>query len=582
MNRIRKTWTLSGGVLLVAGIVAAYQVHASQRAVIDVGEEPDAEVMWFRPDAMLFTDRSYRVAECPAALEGERFLRSAIDSTRFDVVQDGRVILLTPHAIPGAASQVEALEDQGFLPVEQAPFQLFGSNAIDQVLVYQKDVAAGESYQFGKWVVVMGFDDARSVRNRTRAAEEKPYYVYPPDIPNTGLLFVDQQKDNRSGHGGITLTECRNGDILAFYSVTWAENWGGHSVAGWSQYRRSTDGGLTWGEPVVFDYSKRMWDGGDVFSALVFSVITAPDGTLIATLMRYANARWEKQQAPVYFLSDDHGHTWTGPREFDESATVHDISMTLNTSFVHNGQVFLVFRGGTSNMSPGGPHTLWVSEDNGQSFRRRSVLPFHDADYYWAAGALDDGRIIVYTYNAHHRRDDRTAEQNIPYVLSTDEGHTWSEVRTSHFAKGIRNMQLSEKLGKWYFMHGRSGSYQRDLVGDDPGPGNFVLYSSEDGIHWDEGILLMSRLQTPGGGDCYSANEIIGKYDPEMPQRLLIHADISYAGARTNMHHWWVTTAPWTAHAPASDAQDGPEEQQAAENGSSETGDDLGATLVDG
>jgi len=95
-------------------------------------------------------------------------------------------------------------------------------------------------------------------------------------------------------------------------------------------------------------------------------------------------------------------------------------------------------------------------------------------------------------------------------------------------------------------MHGRSGSYQRDLVGDDPGPGNFVLYSSRDGIHWDEGILLMSRMQTPGGGDCYSANEIIGKYDPATPQRLLIHADVSYSGAKTNMHQWWVTTAPWT------------------------------------
>ena len=129
-------------------------------------------------------------------------------------------------------------------------------------------------------------------------------------------------------------------------------------------------------------------------------------------------------------------------------------------------------------MSPGGPHTLWVSTDNGRSFRRRSVLPFQDADYYWAAGALDDGQIIVYTYQAHHRRDDPTAEQNIPYVISTDGGHSWSNVQTSRFVKGIRNMQLSGKLGEWYFMHGRSGSYQRELVGDDPGPGNFVLYSA--------------------------------------------------------------------------------------------------------
>ena len=107
-------------------------------------------------------------------------------------------------------------------------------------------------------------------------------------------------------------------------------------------------------------------------------------------------------------------------------------------------------------------------------------------------------------------------------------------------------MQLSGKLGELYFMHGRSGSNKRDLVGDDPGPGSFVLYSSPDGVHWDEGIVLMSRLQTPGGGDCYSANAIIGKYDPATPDRLLIHCDISYSGSKTNMHQWWVTTTPWT------------------------------------
>jgi hypothetical protein len=72
-------------------------------------------------------------------------------------------------------------------------------------------------------------------------------------------------------------------------------------------------------------------------------------------------------------------------------------------------------------------------------------------------------------------------------------------VKNAHFAKGIRNMQLSGKLGDLHVMHGRSGSYERDLIGDDPGPGNFVLYSSRNGIHWDEEILLMSRLQTPGG-----------------------------------------------------------------------------------
>ena len=537
--------------LLAAAAMVTSLTHASDRAVIDVGGESASEVMWFRPGAMLFTDRTYRLAECPAGLAGEKFLRSSIDSTRFDVVQGGRLIVLTPHPIEHAASQTEALEAQGFARMEVDRFQLLGSKAIDQVLAYEKQVAAGESYQFGKWVVVLGCENARSAINRSRAASGKPFFVYPSDIPNTGMLFVDRQKGNFSGHGNNSLTECRNGDIVAFYSVTGTgpDDWNGHGSAGWSEYRRSTDGGLTWSAPIVFDYSKRMREGSEVCSALVYSVITSPNGTLIATVIHYANEKWEKKRAPVYLLSEDNGHTWKGPYEFDKSATVDEIAYTMDTSFVHDGEVFIVFRGGTSNMTPGGPQTLWVSDDNGQSFSQRSVLPFDHASYYWAAGAIDDGKIIVYTYNAHLKPEDRTAEQNIPYVISEDGGRTWSDVKTTHFAKGIRNMQLSGKLGDLYFIQGRSGSNQRDLVGDDPGPNNFVLYSSRDGIHWDEGIVLMSRLQTPGGGDCYSANEIIGKYDPATPEKLLIHGDVSYSGAKTNMHQWWVSTTPWAAGA---------------------------------
>ncbi len=376
----------------------------------------------------------------------------------------------------------------------------------------------------------------------SEAAGDQRYHLYPADLPNTGVLLVDQAKDGRSGHGGITLTECANGDILAFYSVAWAETWSGHSVAGWSRYKRSTDGGQTWSDPVDFLPSKQIWDGREVFSGLVFSVLTAPNGTVVATVVRYANAWWEKQLPPVYYLSYDHGCTWEGPRNFDDAATVDDLSMTLSTHFVHNGNIFIVFRGGTSNMSPGGIHSLWVSEDNGETFQKRSTLPFEDADYYWAAAALEDGNIIVYTYNAHHVEDPVKAEKDIPYVISADGGHTWSGIQTAHFAKSIRNMQMSGNLGGYYYLHGRSGSYERPVTATDPGAGHFVLYRSKDGIHWDEGVVLMSRKNTPGGADAYSSNEIIGKYDENRPERLMILVDFSYNGPRTNMYYYLLGT----------------------------------------
>lgn len=377
----------------------------------------------------------------------------------------------------------------------------------------------------------------------SRSSDNKGFKITPEDIPNTGILFVDHEKNNRSGHTPQPLIECKNGDIIAFYTNTWAETLSGHSCAGWSSYRRSTDGGKTWSYPVDLEYSKNIWDGAEIFSALVFGLVAAPNGTLIATVVRYENHRWLKQLPPVYLLSYDHGQTWTEPREFDKSATVDDIAVTYGACFVNEGEVFIVFNGDARNMSVDSqmPHSMYVSSDNGESFSKRSVLPFDGANFYETAAALDNGDIIVYTYPWRGHRGE-TDEFNMEYVISKDMGHTWSEVRRSYFAKAIRNPQMSGKTGDFYFMHGRSGSYGhgRPAHDGDPGRQNFVLYSSRDGINWDEGILLMSREVTPGGGDSYSGNTIIGKYDPKTPERLLIQADISYRGPRTNIHHWWV------------------------------------------
>ena len=108
------------------------------------------------------------------------------------------------------------------------------------------------------------------------------FKILPDSVPNDGLLFVDHQKFGRSGHGGNCITECQNGDIVSFYSNVSGEIQAGHGAAGWSEYRRSKDGGKTWSSPNILDYSKRAWEGNEVYSALVFAVTTAPNGTLIA------------------------------------------------------------------------------------------------------------------------------------------------------------------------------------------------------------------------------------------------------------------------------------------------------------
>ena len=73
---------------------------------------------------------------------------------------------------------------------------------------------------------------------------------------------------------------------------------------------------------MVLDYSKRAWEGDDVYSAIVFAVATVPNGTLIAFVCRFANAGWIKKLPPVYLLSRDHGETWSEPRPLAPELTV--------------------------------------------------------------------------------------------------------------------------------------------------------------------------------------------------------------------------------------------------------------------
>ena len=359
-------------------------------------------------------------------------------------------------------------------------------------------------------------------------SELPDFQIVPPDIPNEGITFVDHQAAGRSGHGGNCLVECTNGDVLAFYSNTAGEVWDGHSVAGWSEFSRSTDGAKSWGERREFPYSKQVWEGDDVYSALVFSVVKAPDDSLIAFVVLFENERWQKQRSPIYLRSTDHGRTWSDPRELEPNAGSAEVAMTFDATVTTNDTVYAVFFGDDGNMGTG-PYSLYVSEDNGRSFQRRSVLPFHERNYYATAGVLDDGSLIVYSYSAHH---DGIDERHVPYVISHDDGETWTEVNRTELSKKIRNPQLATKIGGRYLMHGRSGSYGA-------GSNHFVLYSSSDGINWDEGIYL-SKNQEGGSGDCYSANAVIGRTDPDATETLLIQSSVNYdpETKRVNVCHW--------------------------------------------
>ena len=351
--------------------------------------------------------------------------------------------------------------------------------------------------------------------------------VTPAGIPNKGILFVNHEPSGRSGHGNQALTECINGDLISFYPDTAGDVMVGHSTTGWTEYKISKDGGSTWSVPKVLEYSKAVRAGKEFHSALVEEAVTAPNGTVIAFLGRYTSEDW-RRTTPVYITSRDNGQTWGAPREVDPKADIFHIGREHGVC-VFQSTIFALFDSGThSSKKDGTGHKLYVSTDNGESFQLRSALPFAENAWYGTMNIIQGNKLIVYVY-----RDED--EKNIQYVTSDDLGVTWSAIKTTLVSKALRNPQLSSDVGGVYFLHGRSGHRGEE-------PCNLVLYRSTDGITWDEGVFLNKGPKDDA--DSYSTNEVIGKYRPGAPRRLLIQASVAYDGKRrVNLHHWLVQPA---------------------------------------
>ncbi|NQT92744.1 MAG: glycosyl hydrolase family 32 [Lentisphaerae bacterium] len=164
MKKLLRSIGMAG--LIVHGVAVASASESRSKPLPGKGTsieyrgegEPDT----FKPGATLFTNRTYTVAECPAWLQGKRFLRGNIDFGHFRATSAGVLTLLTPEPVhPRASTQARTLEARGVVWVAQPErFQLFGKQPFDLVRVYQKQVQPGERFRLGKWTVAVGFESA--------------------------------------------------------------------------------------------------------------------------------------------------------------------------------------------------------------------------------------------------------------------------------------------------------------------------------------------------------------------------------------------------------------------------------------
>ncbi len=77
----------------------------------------------------------------------------------------------------------------------------------------------------------------------------------------------------------------------------------------------------------------------------------------------------------------------------------------------------VVFFGDSANMGSA-LYSLYFSADSGETFSRRSTLPFDPANYYCTAAVLDNDEFIVYSYP---HKGQETDEHNMHYAISQEE-----------------------------------------------------------------------------------------------------------------------------------------------------------------
>lgn len=352
------------------------------------------------------------------------------------------------------------------------------------------------------------------------------YKITPSPLPNEGTMFVNHQAMGRSGHLSHALVEYKKGHVLAFYSNCSRNRNTGHSGFGWIEYKRSVDGAVTWDEGRKLEYT---WDAflNEPFTVGCEKAVSPAENEIVVFCTRNLNPNgWEPYMSPVALKSTDGGETWTEPIHItDEEGRIYD-------AIYKNGIIYVLMlhNPGFEVTQPNQRYCIYESCDGGASFHAKSLLPGDNMGHgYGSMEMTEDGKLMVWTYS-------RGDEYHLDYFISDDLGATWYEHGKSFCPKRIRNPQVARVKGG-YILHGRSGCESREL------PINFVLYTSEDGIHWDEGVYLCDGL--PRAGAFYSNNLVLD--DEDGKQRVLIQSSVPWhdwlgesgeGDGRVNICHW--------------------------------------------
>ena len=324
------------------------------------------------------------------------------------------------------------------------------------------------------------------------------------------VIHADNEAVGRSGHLGHAMADLGGGKIIAFSANTTAKRKEGHSAFGYVEYRISEDYGESFDAPQIFPFSYQMLMEG-IYTVSVEKAIVLPDGTLVAFCLMNSQSEpiccepWITP--PRVVRSHDGGKSWGEPTVLSSyNGRLYDVLWKDGTvyalEFCNDAKESFL------GSKPEHLYRLFVSEDGCKTFTERSVVPFDTMGRgYGNMIFTEKGELIAYAY-------DGKQEDQMDYAVSRDNGKTWEVVGKCYVKNKIRNPQVGLLDGQ-YILHGRAGE-------SEAGTGAFVIYTSADGICWDDGCVLVE-----GRPACFYSENLTVTL-PNGKERMLVKYSENY------------------------------------------------------
>ena len=318
-----------------------------------------------------------------------------------------------------------------------------------------------------------------------------------------GTVIADFSASGRCSHAGPVCMEYANGTLVAFYANT-----SSHNTDGWSEYAFSEDGGRTWDRNHPFPYSHEAYKKDRTHPVVIEEGLVTEKGTAVLILTHFHR---EKRIGNSIMRSHDHGTTWSDPAPVANEVVGYPAAVAVKGTLN-----YVLFDCSYAD------HELWVSADDGQTWRKQSTPSLQKDAGYGAMCFMKDGRLLAGAYV-------RSDEHHFYYCISDNDGRTWGKQQKAYLDKKVRDPELAYLDGK-YYLHGRSGQHGE-------GSCRFVIYQSNDGIRWKNGVIVSGDRRHPDG---YSHNCIINKYNNDVPNELMIEYSIICSPRRTSEYVFFV------------------------------------------